>query len=70
MKQNTKQSLQKFVHWTDGLILLLALWIFHDLDFSNLALFDKVYLATFGIWFLLFALRIVILLKKKFTAGE
>ena len=54
----------------DILILILALWIFHDLDFNNLALFDKIYLATFGIWFILFILKIIIVLRKNFGSGQ
>lgn len=54
----------------DILILILALWIFHDLDFNNLTLFDKIYLATFGIWFILFILKIIIVLRKNFGSGQ
>lgn len=62
--------MKNFLNLSDGLILILALWILHDLDFGNLTLFDKVYLATFGIWFVLFAIRIFILLRKKFSSRE
>lgn len=62
--------LKKAVNILDGLILVLALWIFHDLDFSNLSLFDKVYVATFGIWFILFILRIIIIVRKNYGKRE
>lgn len=62
--------MKKALNYLDVLILLLALWIFHDLDFSNLTLFDKVYIGTFGIWFVLFILRIIIVLNKRFAGKE
>ncbi|MBR3621858.1 MAG: hypothetical protein IKN43_00720 [Selenomonadaceae bacterium] len=58
--------MKKTMNVLDAVILLLALWIFHGLDFSNLTVFDKIYVGTFAIWFLLFIIRIVIILKKKF----
>ena len=57
--------LNKTVNLLDALILVLAAWIFHGLDFNNLSLFDKIYVATFGIWLVLFAIRIVIIVRKK-----
>ena len=63
-------DMKKVVNVLDVLILLLALWIFHDLDFSNLTLFDKIYVGTFSIWFLLFIIRFVIIFKKKFGKGS
>ncbi|MBR3722890.1 MAG: hypothetical protein IKN12_09015 [Selenomonadaceae bacterium] len=58
--------MKKTMNVLDVVILLLALWIFHGLDFSNLTVFDKIYVGTFAIWFLLFIIRIIIILKKKF----
>lgn len=62
--------MKKALNYLDALILLLALWIFHDLDFNNLTLFDKVYIGTFGIWFALFVIRIIIVLRKRFAGKE
>ena len=63
-------NVKKALNLLDVLILLLALWIFHGLDFSNLTVFDKIYVGTFAIWFALFIIRIVIILKKKFAGGK
>lgn len=62
--------MKKTLNFLDALILILALWIFHDLDFNNLNLFDKIYIGTFGIWFVLFILRIIIVLRKKIAGRE
>lgn len=59
--------MKKTMNFLDVLILLLALWIYYDLDFNNLSIFDKIYVATFVIWFVLFAIKIVIILRKKFS---
>lgn len=57
--------LNKTVNILDALIFLLAILILRDLDFNNLTLFDKVYIATFGIWLVLFAIRIVIIFRTR-----
>ena len=54
----------KAVHPFDWLIFLAALVIFGKLDFDALSTVDIIYLVTFVLWFVMFALRIAIVLRR------
>ena len=54
-----KKSLKPF----DYLILLAAAILFTNLDYNNLNMIDKIYIATFIIWFVLLLTRIYIIYK-------
>ena len=54
----------KAVHPFDWLIAVAAAIIFAKLDFADLTAIDIVYLVTFVIWGILFALRIFIVLRQ------
>ena len=54
-----KKSLKPF----DYLILIAALIMFTNFDYNNLNLIDKIYIATFVIWFIMLAVRVYIIYR-------
>ncbi len=54
----------KAVHPFDWLIAVAAVWLLKTVDFDNLSAVNIIYLVTFAIWAVLFALRIVIVVKN------
>ena len=57
------KKIYKAVHPFDWLIAVAALIIFAKLDFAALTTVDIIYLVTFVVWAVLFALRIIIVLR-------
>ena len=54
----------KAVNVLDWLIAAAALYIIANMDFANLTTVNIIYLVTFVIWLVLFALRIVIVVRR------
>ena len=59
----------KAVHPFDWLIAVAAVIILAKMDFAALETVDIIYLVTFVIWFVLFALRIIIVLRQDARGG-
>ena len=54
----------KAVHPFDWLIAVAAIIIFAKLNFAELTTVDIIYIVTFVVWAILFALRIFIVLRQ------
>ncbi len=54
----------KSIKVMDGLILGMAIWILMGIDFDAMSIIDKVYLVTFTIWIVLFAVRLVLVYQR------
>lgn len=56
--------LKKSVSIFDCLIIAAAVFMFFNMDYDNLRISDKIYIAVFGIWILMLFVRIFIVYKN------
>lgn len=56
--------LKKSLNFIDCLIIILAVFIFAKMDYANLSLLNKIYLASFGLWSVMLGVRIYIIYKN------
>ncbi|MBO4401632.1 MAG: hypothetical protein J5809_07280 [Selenomonadaceae bacterium] len=56
--------LKKSLNFIDCLIIILAVFIFAKMDYSDLSLLNKIYLASFGLWSVMLGVRIYIVYKN------
>ncbi|MBR4696814.1 MAG: hypothetical protein IKO94_12125 [Selenomonadaceae bacterium] len=54
----------KSIKVMDGLILGMAIWILMGIDFDAMSTIDMIYLVTFTIWIVLFAVRLVLVYQR------
>ena len=52
-----KKAFDKF----DVFIILAAIWLFGNFDYDNLTVFDKIYIAAFGLWLVMRLIRLYII---------
>ena len=55
---------KKSLNFIDCLIIILAVFIFAKMDYSDLSLLNKIYLASFGLWSVMLGVRIYIVYKN------
>ncbi len=56
--------LKKSLNLLDWLILALAVFMFWRMDYANLTFMNKIYLASFGLWFIMLGVRLYIIYKN------
>lgn len=49
----------------DGLIILAAIFLFVNFDYSNLSMLDKIYIASFSFWTVTKLIRLYIIYKNE-----
>ena len=59
-----REILKEALRPVDCLIFVAAVILFTQLDYSALTTVDIIYIATFVIWMLLFAVRVFLLCRK------
>ena len=57
--------LKKAFDKIDGLIILAAILLFPYMDYDNLSIIDKIYIASFGIWTVMKLIRLYIIYKNE-----
>ena len=62
--------LKKSLNFLDWLILALAIFMFARMDYENLTFLNKIYLASFGLWFVMLGVRIYIIYKNGGGSGN
>ena len=58
------EVLKKSVGILDGLILVMAVFMFSHLDYDNLSTSDKIYIVGFGLWVIMLVIRVFIIYKN------